>query len=302
MLQDPVFLKQAVKSGLVPVLQDSLENLRDAQVDEDKPVIPDNLEPITSEPLVAFSVDPLTYATESCMLAFNTATKNKVVAQSVPIEPEEGEEECTIDHIRDLLAANPTNPIIAAKAADTIKNIVVNKPSEDLRENRPDIDEILEDVKKVAQLFPVMPAIGECIEEIDKRVDAAQAEVVEAPVLLAGPASYQPKKGNVVQDPLANATPSDLQDIGFLSDQIDRLNDLAKDNPLSPKELNDLEKTCDAIKNLVRTDPEVEERSAWNLEIPKKLAELATNPNVAPLHRIDALEALEEITQTPDVK
>lgn len=301
LLQDPVFLKQAVKSGLVPVLQDSLENLRDAQVEEDKPVIPDNLEPKTEEPMVAFSQDPLTYATETCMLAFNTATKNKVVAQNVPIEPEEGEEESTIDHIRDLLAANPLNPIIAAKASETIKNIVINKPSEELRENRPDIDEVVQDIKKVAQLFPVLPAIGECVEEIDNRIDAAQAEVVEAPVLLAGPASYQPKKGNVVEDPLANATPSDLQDIGFLSDQIDRLNDLAQVAPLTPKELNDLEKTCDSIRALVRTDPEVEERSAWNLEIPKKLAELATNPNVAPLHRIEAIEALEEITQTQDV-
>jgi hypothetical protein len=71
----------------VPVLCDSIENLRDAQVEEDKPVIPDDLKPSTEQPLVAFSMDPLTYATETCIMAFNTATKNKAVARNVPLEP-----------------------------------------------------------------------------------------------------------------------------------------------------------------------------------------------------------------------
>jgi TPP-dependent 2-oxoacid decarboxylase len=94
----------------------------------------------------------------------------------------------------------------------------VNKPCEDVRDSKTDIDEVMKDVKKVALLHPLIPQIDECCEEIDRKIDVAQAELVEAPVLLAGPANYQPKKGDSVADPLANATPSDMQDLGFLSD------------------------------------------------------------------------------------
>jgi hypothetical protein len=77
---------------------------------------------------------------------------------------------------------------------------------------------------------------------------------------------------------------------------------MAKAQPLSPKEANDLEKTMDAIRKVVNFDPEVEERSAWNLDIPKKLSELAVNPNVPPSSRIATMETIEDITKTPEVQ
>lgn len=252
--------------------------------------------------MVGFSEDPLTYATETCIMAFNNATKNKVVARGVTIQPAEDEEETTLDHIRDLMAHNPNNPIIATKAVEALKNVVVNKPSEEVRDNKPEIDKILKDIKKIAQIYPILPALDDCTEEIDSRIDTAQGELKEAPVLLAGPASYQPKKGDLVNDPMANATPSDMQDLGFLSDQVDRLNEIAKLQPLTPKEVNDLEKTCDAIKTLVHTDPEVEERSCWNLEIPKKLSELAVNPNIPPSCQVETMDTIQEVTKTPEVQ
>jgi hypothetical protein len=163
-------------------------------------------------------------------------------------------------------------------------------------------DEVMEDPQPEPEPEPEKPKEEELVVKPKKRRQAKEEPTEDNPAeetLKIKPKPRRKPQEDEVPPPLLSAAPeSDLKDLNFLTDNLESLTDVIDSRPLEPSEIEDLRTVIDKI---AETKPEDGAFDATNLDVPSKLADLATNPNIPPELAEKALETMIEMVKDPEV-
>lgn len=301
MIKEPGFMRVArKKKDIVSILRSCLKTIREA--DQENPLPEQEQEQGSNSqdgnPEMLHSSEPLTYAQESMLLL-----SNDISQVDKQFRGGKDEQEGLLEEVSNAVNSNPQNQVLAFQGISTLKN-AVKKVRFGLRLSKKSLlTDMNKGIKKVSKLHMTSKMIKKALKglktmkEENPNFEISEFSNKDSQIL---PDLRENEK--IVAQELQNASKEQLNDVKWLSEKMEYLED---NYGYNPQQLNPelVEKCMEVLEGAIESeDPQAKQENelkAWNLDMPKRLVSLSLKANLRPKSKVKVLRCLNKITSTP---